>query len=86
MSEERKQQILEAITVELKSSGGRVDPSALATAIDRALGADTLDAGRAPANTRGAPGAGSSPKDAYTRADEGKTPEQLDASNDDGEG
>jgi hypothetical protein len=90
MGEERKQQILEAIQAELASNGGNVDPAMLAAAIDRALGADTLEAGRNPDAARsalhGAETAGSSPKGAYARADEGKTPEELDTGNDDGQG
>jgi hypothetical protein len=86
MSEERKQQILDAIKTELATSGGRMDPLALATAIDAALGGDTLEAGPSPANINGAPAPGSSPKGAYARSDEGKTPDELNASNDDGRG
>ena len=82
MSEERKQQILDAINAELKTQGGTLNPLALAAAIDIALGGDTLEAGPNPANTNGLPGAGSSPKGAYVRFDEGKTPEELNASND----
>lgn len=84
MSDERKQRILETITAELKASGGRIDPLGLAAAIDAALGADTLEADGAPADTRGPPGAGASPKGAYARIDEGRTPDELNASNDDG--
>src|SRR6185312_1133234 len=61
MSDERKQLILEAINTELKTQGGKVNPLALASAIDAALGADTLEAGRRAATTDGPPGAGSSP-------------------------
>lgn len=61
---------------------GEVDLTALAVAIDAALGADTL----APAPRAVDPGmsgsAHSSPKGLYARADEGKTPDQLNASND----
>ncbi|HTJ57956.1 MAG TPA: hypothetical protein VL418_10380 [Devosiaceae bacterium] len=63
-------------------NGGALDLVALATAIDAALGADTLEAGLNPANTNGPEGAGSSPKGAYSAADEGKRPDELDASND----
>lgn len=86
MSDERKQLILETINTELRAQGGTLDPLALASAIDAALGADTLEAGRRAADTDGPPGPGSSPKGAYARADEGRTPGQLNASNDDGEG
>jgi|GEM_PF-3199040 len=86
MSEERKQLILDTLTAELKASGGRVDPQALAAAIDDALGADTLEAGQRPADTRGGALAGSSPKGAYAQVDEGRTPDELNASNDDGRG
>jgi len=86
MSDERKQLILEAINTELKTQGGKVNPLALASAIDAALGADTLEAGRRAATTDGPPGAGSSPKGAYAKTDEGRTPDQINASNDDGEG
>ncbi|MEO8882802.1 MAG: hypothetical protein ABI377_05220 [Devosia sp.] len=82
MSEERKQLILNAINIELARQGGEIDPMVLATAVDAALGADTLEAGSRPANTTGAPGAGSSPKNAYANADEGKTPDELNAAND----
>ncbi|HVX81652.1 MAG TPA: hypothetical protein VHB23_09745 [Devosiaceae bacterium] len=85
MSEERKQRILDAINTELKAQGGVVNPLGLATAIDEALGADTLEA-----NTVATPpeslGPGSSPKGVYARVDEGKTPAELNASNDDGRG
>jgi hypothetical protein len=64
----------------LVSVSGQLDLLALATAIDGALGGDTLDAGPAPANVKGPRGAGSSPKEA---ADQGLAPEELDASNDD---
>ena len=85
MSAERQQAILSALSAELarqagvggaalKLSGiasdrlvgidGKVDVLALATAIDAALGGDTLDAGPP------------------TDADEGLTPDELDASND----
>ena len=86
MSEERKHRIADTITTELKNSGGRIDPLALAAAIDDALGADTLEADSVAADTKGPPGAGSSPKGVYSRIDEGKTPADLNASNDDGEG
>jgi hypothetical protein len=86
VSEERKQLILETINTTLLTQGGNVDPLALASAIEAALGADTLEAGRRPADTEGPPGAGASPKGAYARVDEGRTPGQLNASNDDGEG
>jgi len=87
MSDERKQRILDAINTEMKTQGASLDPLALATAIDAALGGDVLEAGRNPAAAgaamAGAPGAGSSPKDGrYVTADEGKTPDELDASND----
>lgn len=78
MSEARKRLILAAISAELQAQGGRVDPLGLATAIDRAL--DTSGAGGKPAD------AASSPKGAYILADEGRTPEELNASNDDGRG
>lgn len=80
MSEARKRLILAAISAELQAQGGRVDPLGLATAIDRALEADTRGAGGKPAD------AASSPKGAYILADEGRTPEELNASNDDGRG
>ena len=67
MSEARKQQILNAIQSELRRSGGKIDPLALATAIDRALDADT-GAGS------GVAGAPASPEGAYAGADEGRTP------------
>ena len=86
MSEERKQQILEAINRELEVQGGRIDPLSLAAAIDQALGADTLEDEQRPANTAGAAAPGSSPKGAYSRVDEGRTPDELNASNDDGRG
>jgi len=86
MGDDRKQLILDTINSELKTQGGQVDPLALATAIDAALGADTLEAGRRAADISGPPGAGASPKGAYARIDEGRTPGQLNASNDDGEG
>ena len=79
MSEARKQQILNAIQSELRRSGGKADPLALATAIDRALDADT-GAGS------GVAGAPASPEGAYAGADEGRTPAELNASNDDGRG
>jgi len=90
MSEERKQRILAAIIGELerqsadreRAPAGEIDAIALATAVDAALGADTLEAGANPANTAGAAGAGSSPKGAYLSFDEGKTPDELNASND----
>jgi hypothetical protein len=62
--------------------GNEIDVVALATAVDAALGADTLEAGPNPADVNGAPTPGSSPKGAYVRFDEGKTPEELNASND----
>jgi len=82
MSDERKQVILNAINIELARQDGRIDSLALAAAIDAALGSDTLEAGAHPANTAGAPGAGSSPKGSYANADEGKTPDELNAAND----
>jgi hypothetical protein len=82
MSQERRQRILDVINDALRGASGRVDAEALATAIDAALGADTLEAGPAPADVAGPPGAGSSPKGAYFDADEGKTPDQLNAAND----
>ena len=78
MSEARKQQILNAIQSELRRSGGKIDPLALATAIDRALDADT--------GARSVAGAPASPEGAYAGADEGRTPAELNASNDDGRG
>jgi hypothetical protein len=69
MGVERRQQILEAITAELRARGGKIDPPALATVIDAALDA-------APAAT------GPSPEGAYAKADEGRTPDELNASND----
>ena len=86
MSEERRQQILSAITAELARQAGQLDTVALAAAIDRALGADTLQADPHPADIAGPPGAGASPKGIYARVDEGRSPEQLNASNDDGRG
>jgi hypothetical protein len=87
VSEERKQQILNAINVELRTQGNALDPVALAGAIDAALGGDALEAGAnlaaGNAAMNGAVSAGSSPKGRYTSTDEGKTPDQLDASNDD---
>jgi hypothetical protein len=104
VSEERKEQILDALVAELKRQAGEaraaapslsdgggarryrvngeVDAIALATAIDAALGGDALEADPAPVRTAPATGAGSSPRGAYARADEGKTPEDLNASND----
>ena len=61
---------------------GEIDVIALATAVDAALGADTLEAGHNPANTTGGAGAGSSPGGVEPRPDEGKRPEELNASND----
>ena len=58
----------------------------MAAAIDAALGADTLEATDRPADTKGDAGAGSSPKGVYARTDEGRTPDELNASNDDGRG
>ena len=50
------------------------------------LGADTLEDEPRPANTAGAAAPGSSPKGAYSRVDEGRRPDELNASNDDGRG
>lgn len=61
---------------------GEIDVIALATAVDAALGADTLEAGHNPADTTGGEGAGSSPGGIEPRPDEGKRPEELNASND----
>ena len=72
MSDERRQRILETITAALRASGGRVDPQALAAAIDKAL-----DGG--PVAPAAASDAG-----AYATVNEGKTPDQLNAGNDDG--
>ena len=82
MSQERRQRILETINGALRGTSGAIDPDALATAIDAALGGDTLEAGPAPARVDGSPGAGSSPKGAYADTDEGKTPDELNAAND----
>lgn len=82
MSDERKQVVLNAINIELARQDGKIDPLVLAAAIDAALGSDTLEAGSRPANTAGAPGAGSSPKGSYGTTDEGKTPDELNAAND----
>jgi hypothetical protein len=82
MSQERKQIILNAINIELGRQDGKIDSLVLATAIDAALGGDTLEAGSRSVNTAGKPGAGSSPKGGYAGADEGKTPDELNAAND----
>ena len=50
--------------------------------IDFVSSADTLEAGPQPANLNVSAGAGSSPKGVYARAGEGKTPDELNASND----
>jgi hypothetical protein len=68
-----------AVTDRLVAVDGQIDLIALATAIDAALGGDTLEAGPSEADTKGPRGAGSSPKGA---ADQGLTPDELDASND----
>jgi hypothetical protein len=67
---------------QMTAINGEVDLTALAVAIDAALGADTLDP--APRAPLGAPQTGvkASPRGVYARADEGKTPDQLNASND----
>ena len=65
---------------------GEVDLTALAVAIDAALGADTLDPAPRAADRSASRGTGSNPNGAYARTDEGKTPDQLNASNDDGRG
>jgi hypothetical protein len=67
---------------QMAAISGEVDLTALAVAIDAALGADTLDPIPQPAGRSLPPGAGSSPKGAYAKADEGMTPDELDASND----
>jgi hypothetical protein len=85
MSAERQQRIVEALRAELArqseagGASGKPDLLALATAVDAALGGDTLEAGPAPADVKGPRGAGSSPKEA---AEQGLMPDQLDASND----
>lgn len=63
---------------------GEVDLVALATAIDAALGADARPAATTAAGDLpgGPQGAGASPKGAYATVDEGRTPDQLNASND----
>jgi hypothetical protein len=63
---------------------GDIDLIALATAIDARLGGDALEVEGDPAAPlpAGPPGPGASPKGAYAKADEGKTPDQLNASND----
>lgn len=83
MADARKQQILAALTAELGRSGGKVDPLALATAIDRAL--DTEPSEARP-NAADAAGPGASAEGAYASTDEGRTPAELNASNDDGRG
>ena len=86
LSEERRQKILDAINAEVARQGRgntSIDAATLAAAVDAALGGDTLEAGPNPADTKGPAAPGSSPKGAYARTDEGKTPDQLDASNDD---
>lgn len=92
MGEVRTERILAALAEELRrQAGGRAPEAgsmhfdgainlvALAQAVDLALGGDPNDA-----TAGGAPGA--SAKGAYRRADEGKTPDELNASNDDGRG
>ncbi len=90
MSAERQQAIVVALSAELarqaKAGGGRLaeisgqlDLLALATAIDAALGGDTLEAAGAAADTKGPAGSGSSPKDG---SDQWLATDQLDASND----
>ncbi len=68
------------ITDRLVAVDGQIDLVALAMAVDAAQGGDTLEAGPAPADVAGPPGRGASPK--HPAAEQGLTPDELDASND----
>jgi hypothetical protein len=82
MTEERKQQILTALVEELERQAGedrRGHPRLNDRGSDRLVGVEGDPSASLPA---GPPGPGASPKGAYAKADEGKTPDQLNASND----